>query len=242
MSDQAISQNQNIQQQQAEKKVRGIADIVFLIDVTASMQPALNGLKANLNKFVDLLDGKLTKDQAKIQWRAKVIGYRDVEVDGANWWVDNEFVDKVDDLKNQISSLTADGGGDIPENTLDALLIAAKKTQWGDKRHKFIILFTDAPTKQKIDRKNLEQGEKDDVKYLMQILAQNRIKLVLIAPDDNAGIYKTLSSIPKSKIYPLGSENDAAIYSGLQNQNFDELLGMIAATISNSAAEGAIKA
>jgi len=42
---------------------------------------------------------------------------------------------------------------DLPENSLDALLIAAKKTAWGEKRHKFIILFTDAPTKAKINKK-----------------------------------------------------------------------------------------
>lgn len=235
MSDQGkINQNQNIQQQDGKKTVRGVADIVLLIDVTNSMQPALDGLKANLNNFADFLDGKLTKDQTKIQWRARVIGYRDVEMDGANWWVANDFVDKVDLLKNQISSLKADGGGDIPENTLDALLKAVKETQWGDKRHKFIILFTDAPTKEKIDKKNLEEGEKDDVEYLIQILIQKRVILVLVAPDDNAGIYKKLSAVPQSKFYPLGNENDAAVYSGLQNQNFDKLLEIIAATVSAS--------
>lgn len=229
--------NQNIQQQNVEGNFRNVADIVFLIDVTGSMQPALDGLKDNLNKFADSLDGKLTKNQAKIQWRAKVIGYRDAEVDGNNWWIENDFVDKVDLLKNQISSLKAEGGGDIPENTLDAILLSAKETKWGDKRHKFIILFTDAPTKEKIAKKNLDEGEADNVNYLIQILNKERIKLVLVAPNDNAGIYKTLSAVPKSKIYFVGNENDANVYSGLQNQNFDELLEMIAATVSATAAE-----
>jgi len=237
MSDQIINQNQNIQQQEAKGTFRGVADIVFLIDVTASMQPALDGLKANLNKFVDLLDGKLTKDQTKIQWRARVIGYRDVEADGDNWWIENKFVDKVEELKNQISNLKADGGGDIPENTLDALLLAAKNTEWGDKKHKFIILFTDAPTKEKINKKNLEEGEKDDVNYLIQVLIAKRIKLILVAPKDRAGIYSILSAVPKSTVYFIGNEGESDVYSGLQNQNFDELLNLIAATISDSSSQ-----
>ena len=60
---------------------------------------------------------------------------------------------------------------------------------------------------------------------------------MLVAPIDNAGIYKTLSAVPRSKIYTVGNENDASVYSGLQNQNFEELLEMIAATVSASSVE-----
>jgi len=230
------NQNQGgqIQQQEVEKKVRGKADIVFIIDVTGSMGPALEGLKENLNKFVDELEGTVTKDQQKVDWRARVIGFRDVVADGANWWVESEFVSDADALKNQINALKPSGGGDAPENALDALLLAAKKTDWGEKRHHFILFFTDAPTKEKIDPSNLEPGEPDNVEYVRQILYNKRIKLFMVCPEDNKGIYKELERTPKTKSIYVGKEGEERIYEGLKNQNWNELLESIAKTISDT--------
>ena len=40
---------------QQQTKTRGVADIVFLIDVSGSMAPAIDALKANIGTFVESL-------------------------------------------------------------------------------------------------------------------------------------------------------------------------------------------
>ena len=57
----------------AKKKVRGVADIVFLIDVTGSMQPCIDALKNNIAAFVDALSKSDANNSSPISdWRGRV--------------------------------------------------------------------------------------------------------------------------------------------------------------------------
>jgi hypothetical protein len=58
-------------------KTKGVADIVFLVDITGSMAPCIDALRANIEIFID----SLSKGNAPPirDWRGKVVGYRDVE-------------------------------------------------------------------------------------------------------------------------------------------------------------------
>ena len=107
---------------QARPKAKGVADIVFLIDVSGSMSPCIDALRTNIEAFVDSLSAGGPNNAAPVKdWRAKVVGYRDAEVDAGSWFEDNPFVRSAAELKAQLAALRAQGGGDEPESLLDAL-------------------------------------------------------------------------------------------------------------------------
>lgn len=69
------------------------ADIVFLIDASGSMGNCIDRLRENIMMFFR----KLTESDIDVRgsplvgdWRAKVVGFRDVEVDGDKWLEDND--------------------------------------------------------------------------------------------------------------------------------------------------------
>jgi Mg-chelatase subunit ChlD len=114
--------------QESLDKKKGIPDIVFLLDASGSMKECLRAVTDNLATFVDTLStadangGVFIKD-----WRIRVVGFRDREADGLQWWSDCPFSSDVAQVKSNLSSLEAKGGGDEPESLLDAIY---EVTQW----------------------------------------------------------------------------------------------------------------
>lgn len=134
----------------AGPKVKGIADIVFLIDATASMQPCIDAVKDNIRAFIrtlgeaDANGGRVVKD-----WRGKVVGYRDTEYDGEGWIVPAPFATDTQALESQLAGLRASGGGDTPESLLEAIKFVAEQQDWRSPKEcrRFVCIFTDAPFK-----------------------------------------------------------------------------------------------
>ena len=110
---------------QTRSKTKGVADIVFVVDVSGSMSPCIDALRKNIEAFIDSLSQGDANNAAPVRdWRGKVVGYRDIEaaeVEGLPWIVDNPFVRDAGTLKAQLATLQAGGGGDEPESLLDAL-------------------------------------------------------------------------------------------------------------------------
>ena len=81
---------------QARAKTKGVADIVFLVDVSGSMATCIDALRKNIEVFIDSLNRGDANNAAPVRdWRGKVVGYRDIEhaeADGLPWVVDNPFV------------------------------------------------------------------------------------------------------------------------------------------------------
>ena len=140
-------------------RVKGVVDVVFLIDVTGSMSHCIEALKSNIKAFVRTMterggpndEGPLVKD-----FRIKIVGYRDAVCD-PNWFVEHPFTSSVDDAILNIGSLTAEGGGDEPESLLDALhkVCSMSETDGGEPHEpgkwrfryaatRVVIIFTDA--------------------------------------------------------------------------------------------------
>src|SRR4051812_37123874 len=106
---------------QEPAKTKGVVDIVFLLDITGSMQPCIDALKEHIKVFIRSLTTKDANNSNPVRdWRAKAVGYRDAEVD-SDWYVDNPFVRDPVQLTAQLAALEAKGGGDEPETLLDAL-------------------------------------------------------------------------------------------------------------------------
>lgn len=124
-------------------------DIVMCIDGTASMRPIIDQVKANAlsfyKKFVDAMEENDKKAEAL---RIKVIVFRDYGCDDQPMEESDFFTlpDQADEFNAYVNGIEVKGGGDLPENALEAIALALKSkwTTGGNKRRHAILVFTDA--------------------------------------------------------------------------------------------------
>ena len=233
-------------------KTKGVADIVFLVDVSGSMAPIIDALRRNIEVFVDSLSHGDANNAAPVKdWRGKVVGYRDIEhaeAEGVPWIEDHPFVRDAVALKAQLGTLKAQGGGDEPESLLDALYKIAtmeaspkgaqseEPTKWRYRSEaaRVVVVFTDASFKETLQIPQAKGGSLQDV---ANVVMANRIILSLFAPNFEG--YDRLSQIDKS-------EWEVVEYEGLSAQealqkytadaaNFRTTLKQLAASVSKSA-------
>ena len=151
-----------------------VVDLVFLVDVTGSMRPCIDGLKDSIDKFFQHLTNEEENKLAIRDWRAKVVGYRDVSYDKDNWLDNNPFVTSAEEIHQQLDALKAKGGGDEPESLLDALLTIADMEEtshqenpdpfkWRHRRDaaRAVCVFTDAPQRAARGLRALLHGPRD---------------------------------------------------------------------------------
>lgn len=124
-------------------------DIVMCIDATGSMDAIIDDVKANAlsiyQKFVDEMEAKGKSVQ---QLRIKVIAFRDYGVDSEPMVESKFFVldEEAEAFRDFVNSIEATGGGDEPENGLEALALAIN-SDWvktGAVRRHVILMYTDA--------------------------------------------------------------------------------------------------
>ena len=133
-------------------------DIVMCIDITGSMQDCIDTVKNRALQFwPDLKEALAAASKNVSDVRVKVIGFRDFEADGDGALEISRYFNLSDqgssdpeDYKAFVNGLVADGGGDEPENSLEALALAIQSdwVQTGDKRRHVIVMFTDASAHQ----------------------------------------------------------------------------------------------
>jgi hypothetical protein len=237
---------------QTRPKTKGVADLVFVVDVSGSMSTCIDALRKNIEAFIDSLSRGDGNNVAPIRdWRAKVVGYRDfdsAETEGLPWIVDNAFVRDVGALKSQLATLKAEGGGDEPESLLDTLFKVAsmpatpkgsqtedaQKWRYRSDAARVVIVFTDASFKETMSIPEAKGGSLQDV---ANVVMANRIILSLFAPNFEG--YDRLSQIDKS-------EWEVVEFEGLTPQqalqkftsdpvNFRTTLKQLAASVSRSA-------
>ena len=123
-------------------------DIVMCIDKTGSMTPILGKVKANALSFYDMFIQEMNEKGRSVEaLRIKVIAFGDYGCD-AQPMISSKFFElpaESSDFEAFINGITAEGGGDEPENALEAIAHAIKSdwTQEGDVRRHVILMFTD---------------------------------------------------------------------------------------------------
>jgi len=116
-------------------------DIVFVLDVTESMQPYIDAVKQNVIAFAQDLQSN-SRD-----YRLGLVTFEDYVVSAypdCNCAYRNSFTSDVKQFTEWVGGLHAGGGGDIPEDQLDALAYAAK-FPFRPEAEGIIIIVTDAP-------------------------------------------------------------------------------------------------
>jgi hypothetical protein len=116
-------------------------DIVFVLDVTESMQPYIDAVKQNIINFAQDLRAN-NRD-----YRLGLVTFEDYVVSkypDCNCEYRNTMTSDVQKFTGWVGGLHAGGGGDIPEDQLDALAYAAS-FPFRPEAQGIIIIVTDAP-------------------------------------------------------------------------------------------------
>ena len=192
-------------------KGQGVCDIVFLLDISGSMKPCLDGLVDNIQNFINWLQEGPDANRPIVisDWRIKVCGYRNNESDGSLWWVEHPFVaNDSDAAKANLASLEAKGGGDEPECLLDGLWkvcslgvsekgAAPDPEKWRHRHEavRIVIVFTDATYKPTCLIPEASGATSEDIKNK---ITEMKLCLSMFAPDEQE--YYDLGEIDKFEI------------------------------------------
>ncbi|MCL1471229.1 vWA domain-containing protein [Argonema antarcticum] len=221
------------------QSVKYAVDLVMCIDGTGSMGHLIEEVKSAALKFYERLEARITEKGRKIdRLRARVIVFRDYWADPADQVMQcSEFFDlrsQSPDFANFVSQIQAEGGGDEPENGLEAVGLALK-SNWekGDfsKQRYVIVVYTDAsahsldkPPKPKPSHyPNDIPKTFDDLTDYWHEIPKSAKRLLLFAPDAEPW---TMMSSWENTIHYV---SEAA--KGLEELEMGEILDAIANSV-----------
>jgi hypothetical protein len=212
-----------------QANIKGVADIVLCVDCTSSMEPCITEVKNQIDVFIDTLENP-PDQQRPVDWRLKIIGFRDLECDSEPWInLDAPMVNNAAAAKEQLIKLNDEGGGNEPESALDALWHAAVKTDWRPSCTKVVVLFSDATCHDTLHSSTVTAGAVgDDVSTVCQALADNGIHL--FAWSATCPAWESLKKLPYVEFNPQTSGAD-----GLKSLDFAKLLQILSKTVSQIA-------
>jgi hypothetical protein len=166
------------------------------------MGPILNEVKESALSFYEKITEALAKkNRTVLHFRIKVIAFRDFYCDGDLALSESRFFELPDDntqFRDFVSSIEAAGGGDEPENALEAIALAMA-SDWvkeGTKKRHIIMIWTDAsahPLEKALEGKpsNYPQGIPETMTELGDWWANRQSgkmihsakRLIIFAPD-----------------------------------------------------------
>ena len=116
-------------------------DLVFAVDTTGSMGGLLDGAK----RTVWSIASHVREVDPNADLRVGLVAYKDITPDSTYVTKDFALTTDLDGVFQELSSYTADGGGDTPEDVDAALYDAVHKMTWRPDAKKLIFLVGDAP-------------------------------------------------------------------------------------------------
>lgn len=229
--------------QQNGQSMDYMVDMVFCIDCTGSMEDTtgnqmkiINMVKQNaVNFYSDLTNAMSAKRKTVRQLRVRIVAFRDYLADGEEAMLVTDFFllpQQTQEFEDCINSITASGGGDIPEDGLEALAYAIK-SKWTNetakKRH-VIVVWTDAGTHALGYGKKspfYPNGMPEDMSELndwWDDMNENAKRLIMFAPNENHWNYIT-QNWDNVIHFPSAAGN------GLAETNYGEILNAIANSV-----------
>lgn len=184
-------------------KITYNVDMVFCIDATGSMDGVIDMVRKNaLNLYSDVTRHMASKNKTIDSLRVRIVAFRDYLADAENAMLVTDFFslpEQASDFEKCVSSIEAFGGGDDPEDGLEALGYAIK-SKWnseGMKRRQVIVVWSDASTHEigfgrsypgypanmakSFDELTRWWGDKQNTGFI----DQNAKRLILFTPDEN---------------------------------------------------------
>lgn len=217
-------------------------DIVMVIDATGSMDPLIDKVRENAENFYsDLISRMSAKGKSVDDVRVRVVAFRDYAADGvSNAMLVSDFFkipEQSVEFHELLKTVQADGGGDDPEDGLEALAYAIK-SDWvrtGHKKRHIIIVWSDDATHP------LGEGDKMDLEGYPskmprsfeeltnmwedpEIMDPSAKRLIIFAPDRE--YWGMISDIWNQSIH---FPSEAA--KGLENVTYQSILDAISNSI-----------
>ena len=214
-------------------------DIVLCIDKTGSMDGLLDMVKKRALFFYnDLMKLMERKGKKVSSLRMKVIFFGDYLADGDSAMLSSDFYNMPDDaelFQDIVQSVNAEGGGDDPEDGLEALCHAIRSswTKSGNKRRHVIVVWTDASTHELGFAQSAPNYPKSMPKTFSELtelwdsgeyIDNEAKRLLLYAPKE-----KYWSNIASTWDGVIHYESEAG--EGLKEFEYDEILNVIANSI-----------
>ena len=224
----------------SERKSRCV-DVVLCIDGTGSMTSYIEAVKKSAMKFRDDLIEQMVRLGSDIDAaRVKVIVFRDYGHDGGSAMQFSRFFQLPQDEEDYAKFLVdvnAGGGGDDPENGLEAVYFAMQSEfMTGNNDRQVIVLFTDADAHDLRKFSGLGGYPEDMVdeaglkRYWLGIsqegtsyLNQRTKRLVIFAPPGTK--YDQLATDLDKSWYQPTTFKDGGMGQGM---NFDDVIALIA--------------
>ena len=217
-------------------------DLVFCIDATMSMNPILDTVKNNaLNFYQDFHKEMDEKGKKVSQLRIRVVAFRDYFYDKEKAMMVTDFFrlpEMAEDFKACVKSIVPYGGGDDPEDGLEALAYAMK-SDWSNgsakKRHVIVVWSDDGTHNLGFGKKvpNYPKGMPKDFNELTEwwgtkrtpgIMDENAKRLLIFAPDKDSW-----SMIRDNWNNVIHVESEAG--TGLKDCEYSEILDVICNSI-----------
>jgi Mg-chelatase subunit ChlD len=176
------------------------ADVMFVLDCTGSMQGEIDAIKDVITAFADSIES----DGVRV--RVGLIEFRDRlirEEHRALKFAGQAFTSDPTLFRREVSVLTAHGGGDEPESSLDAVMLALRQSFLPD-ASKVIVLVTDAPPH--IPDKETKRIE--DVVEEIRSSGVQQFYLVIRTREPNSQIYLKLLEGTRGMAFELGKGDD----------------------------------
>lgn len=209
-------------------------DFVLCIDGTAGMTPCIDAIKTKFASFLAELTEWIRDSGVRPidTLRAKVIVFRDYRDDGEDAMVESVFFDLPDenaDFKGFLSSITVGGGGDYPENGLEALHFAMNADFCAGKHDRqVVLLFSNSDALELGERKDWAAYPSDMVDEADFIRAWGAKKLDRDAEDGCTPAQKNrrmfLFAPPKTRYELLSKTLRCCYFEPIENMSafFDE--------------------
>jgi len=217
-------------------------DLVFCIDATMSMDPVLDVVKNNaLNFYQDFERVMAAKHKNVSELRVRIVAFRDYIADKDQAMMITDFFSlpaQAADFHACVRSIEADGGGDDPEDGLEALAYAMK-SPWNNnsmKRRHVIVVWSDDATHELgfgSASQSYPRNMARDFNELTQwwgtrsypgVMDESAKRLILFTPD--VPYWNTIRDNWNNVIH---YESNAG--SGLQGCDYDQILSAICNSI-----------
>mgnify|MGYP002626040930 CR=1 FL=1 len=203
-------------------------DLALVMDGTGSMHPIIGSFQATAFRLLDFFRKQSNEEINRL--RVRVIVFGDYEFDMVPmqttpfYDLGNE-ADKAEFVK-AVDSFEAQGGGDIPENGLEALVYAFR-SDFDEEAEPTIVMITDAPALALKERESSPSYPKDMPTYHEFVQQWNNgkdIKLYVIAPEYTA-YQKLPMDLKNTKFYAVGAG------FGLEGIDIEQIFAIVAKNV-----------
>lgn len=185
-----------LQQIQAKRH----ADIMFVLDCTESMDGEIEAIKDAIIDFTESIESE------GVRARVGLVEFRDrfcQEQQRVLTFNGEVFTRDTEAFRREVAKLEAYGGGDWPESSLDAIVLALGQP-FTPTASKIIVLVTDAPP-------HIPDKETKSIAEVIAAIRQrqiDRIYLVMRTRDPQSQVYLQLLEAARGLAFELGEGDD----------------------------------